>query len=112
MAEIIMEDNGAINVNVIHEGDRSITLESSDSTSQEISVEVEGSESELIEISDDAEESTDIVDVQQEARSIISYLRLVDKPSINEVILEYDKSFEELGLTEITNMELDALLED
>lgn len=37
-----------------------------------------------------------------------SYIK--NKPSINSVPLAGDKSFDELGLTEISNMELEALL--
>ena len=52
------------------------------------------------------------LEVERTPRNILSYLRLTDKPSINEVTLINDKSFEELGLSEITNTELEALLED
>lgn len=37
------------------------------------------------------------------------YERLINKPSINEVELIRDKSFSDLGLNALTNMELEAL---
>lgn len=41
--------------------------------------------------------------------SITSYLDLTDKPSIEGVTLEGDKSYEELNLNAITNAEIEAL---
>lgn len=41
-----------------------------------------------------------------------SYNDLVDKPSINAVTLEGDKSFEELGLAGLTNQEIDKIIDE
>lgn len=41
-----------------------------------------------------------------------SYNDLVDKPSINEVILQGDKSFEELGLAGLTSQEIDKIIDE
>lgn len=41
-----------------------------------------------------------------------SYNDLLDKPSINAVTLEGDKSFEELGLAGLTNQEIDKIIDD
>ena len=41
-----------------------------------------------------------------------SYNDLIDKPSINAVTLEGDKSFEELGLAGLTNQEIDKIIDD
>lgn len=40
-----------------------------------------------------------------------SYNDLVDKPSINAVTLQGDKSFEELGLSDISNQEIDRIID-
>lgn len=39
-----------------------------------------------------------------------SYNDLVDKPSINEVILQGDKSFEELGLGTLSDQDIDDII--
>lgn len=39
-----------------------------------------------------------------------SYNDLVDKPSINEVILQGDKSFEDLGLGTLSDQDIDDII--
>ena len=41
-----------------------------------------------------------------------SYNDLIDKPSINEVALQGDKSFEDLGLAGLSNQEIDKIIDD
>lgn len=41
-----------------------------------------------------------------------SYNELIDKPSINSVVLEGDKSFEELGLAGLTDQEIDEIISE
>lgn len=61
-----------------------------------------------IEIEEDPEDSGDgtAIEVTREPRSVLSYNRLSDKPSINGVVLQDDKSFEELGVEPMTNIEI------
>lgn len=42
---------------------------------------------------------------------VISYVSLTDKPSIEGVVLQGNKSFEDLTLTSITNSEIEALVD-
>lgn len=41
---------------------------------------------------------------------ITSYDKLTDKPKINNVTLEKNKSFNELGATSLTNMQIENLI--
>lgn len=41
-----------------------------------------------------------------------SYNDLIDKPSINEVILQGDKSFEELGLGTLSDQDIDNIISE
>lgn len=61
-----------------------------------------------IEIEEDPEDAGDGTDIEvtREPRSVLSYNRLSDKPSINGVVLQDDKSFEELGVEPMTNIEI------
>ena len=61
-----------------------------------------------IEIEEDPEDAGDGTDIEvtREPRSVLSYNRLSDKPSINGVVLQDDKSFEELGVEPMTNLEI------
>lgn len=111
--EIIINgsESEEVEISVVPEGDAAIPVTVSDDTETVIPVvDTPTTQDVQVEVTEDTDPEQ--VETAREWREILSYLRLVDKPSINEVTLEYDKSFEELGLTEITNMELDALLED
>lgn len=111
--EIIINgsESEEVEISVVPEGDAAIPVTVSSDTETVIPVvDTPTTQDVQVEVTEDTDPEQ--VETAREWREILSYLRLVDKPSINEVTLEYDKSFEELGLTEITNMELDALLED
>ena len=111
--EIIINgsESEEVEISVVPEGDAAIPVTVSSDTETVIPVvDTPTTQDVQVEVTEDTDPEQ--VETAREWREILSYLRLVDKPSIDEVTLEYDKSFEELGLTEITNMELDALLED
>lgn len=111
--EIIINgsESEEVEISVVPEGDTAIPVTVSEDPETVIPVvDTPTTQDVQVEVTEDTDPEQ--VETAREWREILSYLRLVDKPSINEVTLEYDKSFEELGLTEITNMELDALLED
>lgn len=57
---------------------------------------------EMIESEIEIEFEEDIVD----SGGVNDYEQLKNKPKINEVELEGNKSFEELGITPLTNMEI------
>ena len=58
-------------------------------------------------------ESTPTVDISADAATLVNvndYMALRNKPSIEGVLLEGDKSFEELNLQSLTNTELENML--
>lgn len=62
------------------------------------------------------EKDTDNENIEIEENENVStennYKKLKNKPSINSVELIDNKTFEELGIIELTNSELERLLED
>ena len=56
--------------------------------------------------SDEEDISADFGTVMRTGGGVRNYERLTHKPSINEIELNGDKSFTDLGLSELTNIEI------
>lgn len=108
--EIIINgsESEEVEISVVPEGDAAIPVTVSDDTETVIPVvDTPTTQDVQVEVTEDTDPEQ--VETAREWREILSYLRLVDKPAINHVILEYDKSFEELGLLEVTNSEVENM---
>lgn len=59
-----------------------------------------------------SEQKEDSVEIEESSEKVYfrDYNDLDNKPSINEVVLVSNKSFEDLGLVDMTNMEIENLL--
>lgn len=107
--EIIINgsESEEVDITVTPEGAADIPVPvTSDADSEAYDLQVETPHTEDTEIEIQEEEDPEEVETTREWREILSYLRLVDKPSINGVILQDDKSFEELGVEPMTNLEI------
>lgn len=75
----------------------------------EITVEDEGEE---LEVQIEDEETELEVDVEDETQVFnLDYNHLVNKPRINDVELIHGKSFEELGINPMSNLEIKAIFD-
>lgn len=73
---------------------------------EEQDIEVDDADEELAIDVEDEETEQDVEVVEETATWNMDYNSLINKPSINDVELKNDKSFEELGVNTMTNFEI------
>lgn len=115
--------NEAINIKVQAEGQEQAIILGGENSEQEIGAISEGQASQGIDIvaeggetlimSQAPEQEAQLDGIGNESivvRNVTSYNSLDDKPSINEVTLIGDKSFEDLGAETLTNLEIESII--
>ena len=105
--EIIINgsESEEVEISVVPEGDATIPVTVSSDTETVIPVvDTPTTQDVQVEVTEDTDPEQ--VETAREWREILSYNRLSDKPSINGVVLQDDKSFEELGVEPMTNIEM------
>lgn len=78
---------------------------------EEQDIEVDDADEELAIDVEDEETEQDVEVVEETATWNMDYNSLLNKPSINDVELKNDKSFEDLGAHTMTNMEIKAVFD-
>ena len=78
---------------------------------EEQDIEVDDADEELAIDVEDEETEQDVEVVEETATWNMDYNSLINKPSINEVELKHNKSFEDLGAHVMTNFEIKEIFD-